>query len=143
MKKSVHNNDYLRWTCYTLLGSHNFIPNWCTSRLPCGNFIPKFGRHLFSPGFPGLHVIGFPGMKSLTTTFGIFHEKNIVHNNDYFLGSRTSFSLQMAWMRFQASPKVCEVGSQSSQFEVHLLSPPATRPAFLHQSARLHPNEPV
>ena len=32
-----------------LLGSRNFIPNWYTSRLPCGNFIPKLGCHLFFP----------------------------------------------------------------------------------------------
>ena len=36
-----------------LLGSHNFIPNWCTSRLPCGNFIPKFG-------LPSVFPLGFP-----------------------------------------------------------------------------------
>ena len=26
----------------------------CTPRLPCGNFIPKLGHHLFFAGFPGL-----------------------------------------------------------------------------------------
>ena len=158
-KNIVHNNDYLRctmlqilrlpcgktsflliWKLYNklvhavnymlqLLGSHNFILNWCTSRLPCGNFIPKFGHHLFFPWvsrtawnwFPWHeifhdHMWNLPWKKASFTTM-TYLWCTCCTSNQLRCGktsfpvfpwvSRTRFSQQMPWMRFQASPTAC------------------------------------